>query len=182
MPSALRFLELNGEEEGRRNGRPAFFFFFFPRYGIEPSDYCDTFFFLSCSDHSSSYFAFLLPSISLLPLSSPPLLFPQSARTVLSSSITVNFIFFSRQFDRPYSLLLLHFLTSSQLSPVSLFPLPGVHAVTFFFHLPVTRSSGSHPFLHLCPLILLSIFDLYAFDEPASTYTTRLYPTPTLSH
>lgn len=27
-------------------------------------------FFLSCSDHSSSYFAFLLPSISLLPLSS----------------------------------------------------------------------------------------------------------------
>ena len=158
------------------------FLFFFPQVWNRAKRLLRQIFFLVLQ--RPFFLLFCLPPSFHLPPSSfiSPLLFPQSARTVLSSSITVNFIFFSRQFDRPYSLLLLHFLTSSQLSPVSLFPSPGVHAVTFFFHLPVTRSSGSHPFLHLCPLILLSIFDLYAFDEPASTYTTRLYPTPTLSH
>lgn len=70
-PSAFRFLELNEEEEWRRNGRPAFFFQVWTR--AKPSFcHCNTFF--SCP--AATILSFISPP-SFLPF--PPFLFHLSS-------------------------------------------------------------------------------------------------------
>lgn len=146
---------------------------------------------------TATFFLVLQRPFFLLFCLPPSFHFPPSSFISPSPSLPLPTICSNSAFLQHYSQLL--FLLSSIRPPLltssfplsdflsllfslrSLFPLPAVHAASFFFHLPITCSFGSHPFLHHCPLILLSIFDLYAFDEPTSTFTTRLYPTPTLS-
>lgn len=142
VPSALRFLELNGEEEGRRNGRPAFFY----RYGIEPSGYCDIF---SCP--AATILPLILPS-SFLPF--PSFLFHLSFPFSSSSNNLLKQCFplalqstsFSSLFN---STALTHFFFSTFWLPLSALLSPISFSLTRRSCSFLFLSSPHHPFFWL---------------------------------
>lgn len=141
MPSAFRYFELNEEEERRRNGGPSFFQVW--KRAKPCCCHCDTFF--SCP--AATILPFILPP-SFLPLSSLPL-FPQSTRTILSSSVVTQLLLFLPSLLQPP-------LQSS--SPLFSVFLSALFSVAFI-HLNLSSYS-----------LLFSSFHLSTFSSPWHSY------------